>query len=112
MRHRRRIIIDRCCFSFLPRHSPSRPSSSAAPYVVPVADGVLTMSLLTVGDSVNLKPDGTPHRLVGSRRLGAYDRDGTFTLLMTTSCATARARSSERGAFVSEWTIRKTEHVS
>jgi hypothetical protein len=52
------------------------PTSSEQPYVVPIASKAFTMSVLTVGDSVNGyrmigKPDG----------LGAYDNgDGTFTL--------------------------------
>ncbi len=60
------------------------PSSSQSPYVVRSEPGVVTKSILTVGDSVNLKPDGlTPYRLVGiPDGLGAYDNgDGTFTLL-------------------------------
>jgi hypothetical protein len=60
------------------------PSSSQSPYVVRSEPGVVTKSILTVGDSVNLKPDGlTPYRRVGiPDGLGAYDNgDGTFTLL-------------------------------
>ena len=57
--------------------------SSAAPYIVPVAPGVSTRAILTVGDSVNAKPDGTPYRMVGlPDGMGAFDNsDGTFTLL-------------------------------
>src|SRR5690348_13057494 len=61
------------------------PSSSQSPYLLPTAPGVGVVSLLTVGDSVNLKPDGvTPYRMVGiPDGLGAFDNeDGTFTLLM------------------------------
>ena len=61
------------------------PSSSASPYVVPSVPGVVTTSILTVGDSVNPKPDGvTPYRMVGiPDGLGAYDNgDGMFTVLM------------------------------
>jgi hypothetical protein len=61
------------------------PSSSASPYLVPVAPGVVTRSILTVGDSVNNKPGSTaPYRMVGiPDGLGAYDNgDGTFTVLM------------------------------
>ena len=66
----------------------SGPSSSATPYIVRSVPGVVTKSILTVGDSVNLKPDGiTPYRLVGiPDGLGAFDNgDGTFTLLMNLS---------------------------
>src|SRR6266545_4718830 len=42
------------------------PSSSQSPYLLPAASGVVTRSILTVGDSVNTKPDGiTPYRMVG-----------------------------------------------
>jgi hypothetical protein len=44
------------------------PSSSQTPYLVASdsASGVIVKSILTVGDSVNLKPDGlTPYRMVG-----------------------------------------------
>src|SRR4029453_5362890 len=57
------------------------PSSSQSPYLLRTRPGVVTVSLLTVGDSVNLKPDGmTPYRMVGiPDALGAYDNgDGTF----------------------------------
>jgi hypothetical protein len=60
------------------------PSSSQTPYIVPVAQEVDTVSLITVGDSVNLKPHGkTPYRYVGiPDGMGAYDNgDGTFTVL-------------------------------
>src|SRR5215475_9496956 len=51
------------------------PSSSATAYVIPTHSGVTTRSIMTVGDSVNLKPDGVnPYRLVGiPDGLGAYD---------------------------------------
>src|SRR5215218_1846206 len=88
------------------------PSSSQSPYVVPSQPGVVTKSLLTVGDSVNLKPDGTPYRMVGiPDGLGAYDNgDGTFTVLMNhelgSSAGIVRAHGA-RGSFVSKWTIQK-----
>ncbi len=90
------------------------PSSSAPPYVVPIAENVSVTSILTVGDSVNARPDGRPYRLVGRPDgLGAFDNgDGTFTLLMNhelpdgTSIVHAHG---EQGAFVSKWTIRKRD---
>src|SRR5262245_35990893 len=60
-------------------------SSSQSPYLVPARKNVFTRSLITVGDSVNNKPDGvTPYRMVGiPDGLGAFDNgDGTFTLVM------------------------------
>lgn len=60
------------------------PSSSQSPYVLRSQPGVVTMSVLSVGDAVNFKSDGvTPYRMVGiPDGLGAFDNgDGTFTLL-------------------------------
>jgi len=72
------------------------PSSSAAPYVLPIAPGANTISLLTVSDSVNgYRMPGTPDGL------GAFDNgDGTFTLLMNHELPRA---------LVSKWTIRKSD---
>jgi hypothetical protein len=92
---------------------PVGPSSSQTPYVVPTHDGVRTKALLTVGDSVNTKPDGTtPYRMVGiPDGLGAFDNDdGTFTLLMShelgNTAGVTRAHGG-KGAFVSRWVIDK-----
>ncbi len=88
------------------------PGSSQSPYVVRSVPGVVTKAILSVGDSVNAKPDGTPYRLVGiPDGLGAFDNgDGTFTLLMNhelgSSQGVIRAHGA-RGAFVSRWTIEK-----
>ncbi|MEG3437597.1 alkaline phosphatase PhoX [Pannus brasiliensis CCIBt3594] len=90
------------------------PSSSQTPYVLPTAPGAITKSILTVGDSVNLKPDGvTPYRMVGiPDGLGAFDNgDGTFTVLMNhelgATSGVPRAHGST-GAFVSKWVIDKS----
>jgi hypothetical protein len=83
------------------------PSSSQSPYLVRSQPGVVTRSILTVGDSVNSKPDGvTPYRLVGiPDGLGAFDNgDGTFTLLVNheiPGTGITRAHGSV-GAFVSK----------
>ncbi len=88
------------------------PSSSQSPYVLRAEPGIVTKSILTVGDSVNLKPDGTPYRMVGiPDGLGAFDNGGgTFTLLMNhelgNTAGIVRAHGA-RGAFVSKWTIQK-----
>jgi hypothetical protein len=88
------------------------PSSSEAPYVVPSQNGVITKSILTVGDSVNDKPNGDPYRMVGiPDGLGAFDNGGgTFTILMNhelgAGAGIVRAHGAN-GAFVSKWTIQK-----
>jgi hypothetical protein len=58
------------------------PNSSQSPFLVPAMPGVSITSLLTVGYSVNKKPDGTPYWLVGiPDGLGAFDYgDGPFTM--------------------------------
>ena len=89
------------------------PSTATAPYVEPLTTNVTFTSILTTGDSVNLKPDGvTPYRMAGiPDGLGAFDNnDGTFTLLMnhelTTPTGITRAHGG-KGAFVSKWIINK-----
>jgi len=91
------------------------PSSSQSPYIVRSQPGVVTKAIFTVGDSVNLKPDGiTPYRMVGiPDGLGAYDNgDGTFTVLMNhelgNTVGTPRAHGNI-GAFISEWIINKSD---
>jgi hypothetical protein len=89
------------------------PSSSESPYVVRAVPGVVTKSILTVGDSVNEKPDGAPYRLVGiPDGLGAFDNgDGTFTVLINheipSGLGIVRAHGAN-GAFVSRWVIDKS----
>ncbi|WP_231387362.1 ExeM/NucH family extracellular endonuclease, partial [Dolichospermum circinale] len=92
------------------------PSSSATSYIIPTTpgSGVSLKSILTVGDWVNNKPDGTPYRMVGiPDGLGAYDNgDGTFTLLMNheigSTSGIVRAHGGT-GAFVSKWVINKSD---
>src|SRR6266516_3184539 len=91
------------------------PSSSQSPYLLPAASGVVTRSILTVGDSVNTKPDGiTPYRMVGiPDGLGAFaNGDGTFTVLMNhelgATAGVARDHGA-KGAFVSTWQLRKSD---
>src|SRR5436190_6057098 len=88
------------------------PSSSQSPYLVGTEPGVVTVSILTVGDAVNYKADGvTPYRMVGiPDGLGAFDNgDGTFTLLMNHELpGNGIVRDhGVRGAFVSKWIIEK-----
>ena len=88
------------------------PSSSQTPYLVPAAPGVQTVSILTAGDSVNNRPDGTPYRMAGiPDGLGAFDNhDGTFTVLMNheipATSSIVRAHGGT-GAFISRWIINK-----
>jgi cysteine-rich repeat protein len=93
---------------------PKATSSSKPSYVVPVAAGVSTRAILTVGDSTNHKPDGTAYRMVGiPDGLGAFDNnDGTFTMLsnqeLGNTAGIARAHGGV-GSFVSRWTVRKSD---
>jgi hypothetical protein len=89
------------------------PSSSESPYLVGTKPGIVTLSVLTVGDAVNFKADGlTPYRMVGiPDGLGAFDNDdGTFTLLANHELTAADGIVRDhglKGAFVSRWTINK-----
>jgi hypothetical protein len=84
------------------------PSSSQTPYVVPLADGVETRSILTVGDEI----DG--YRLVGiPDGLGVLGTDdGAFRLFMNhellPDAGIGRAHGGTGGAFVSDYTIDAT----
>jgi hypothetical protein len=88
------------------------PSSSESPYLVRSQPGVVTKSILTVGDAAGTKPDGTPYRMAGiPDGLGAFDNgNGTFTVLMnheiSAGAGIERAHGA-RGSFVSKWTIQK-----
>ncbi|HYO43520.1 MAG TPA: alkaline phosphatase PhoX [Candidatus Limnocylindrales bacterium] len=81
------------------------PSSSQSPYVVPIAPGVRTTSILTVGDSVG------GYRLVGiPDGLGVIrGEDDEFRLLanheLGASVGIGRAHGGTGGAFVSQWSI-------
>lgn len=87
-------------------------SSTESPYVVSSIPGVNIRSILTVGDSVNRGPNGTPYRMVGiPDGLGAFDNgDGTFTLLMNhelNATAGIERAHGAKGAFISKWVISK-----
>ena len=95
------------------------PSSSHDPYLTPRISGVDFTSILTVGDSVNDKADGTPYVMVGlADGLGAYDnKDGTFTLLVNHELKSTQGIPREhnstdpdgKGAFVSKWIVNKSD---
>ena len=82
------------------------PSSSQSPYLLPSQDGVITKSILTVGDSVG------GYAMVGiPDGLGvAKDKAGNFSLYMnhelSNNLGGVRAHGST-GAFVSQWSIDK-----
>lgn len=84
------------------------PSSSASPYLLRAEPGVVTKSILTVGDSIG------SYRMVGiPDGLGAFDNgDGTFTVLMNhelqPTAGIPRAHGA-KGAFVSKWIIRAAD---
>ncbi len=91
------------------------PSSSQAPYILPVAPNVTMVSIMTVGDSVNNKPGTTtPYRMAGiPDGLGAFDNNnGTFTVLMNhelnATAGTTRAHGGI-GAFITRLTINKKD---
>ena len=90
------------------------PSSSQSPYLVSTQPNVEMRSILTVGDQVGVKADGSPYRMVGiPDGLGAYDNyDGTFTVLMNhelgATSGAVRAHGSV-GAFISRLVIRKSD---
>lgn len=89
------------------------PSSSQAPSLVRTMNGVVTKSILTVGDAVPGARGGA-YRMVGiPDGLGAFDNgDGTFTVLMNHElggAAGAVRTHGATGAFVSTWTIRKDD---
>lgn len=86
------------------------PSSSQDAYLLPAAPGVRTVSILTVGDFVNLKPDGTPYYFVGiPDGTGAWAQgNGTFNFLVNhelVGTAGIVRRHGETGSFVSNWKI-------
>jgi hypothetical protein len=97
------------------------PTSSATPYVRPVAGGgvLSVVSFMTVGDSVNLRADGvTPYRMAGiPDGMGAYDNgDGTMTLFVTHEhVSTANGINHAHqpagvvgGSYVSRWIVKTT----
>jgi serralysin len=88
-------------------------STTQTPYLVPTNSNVAFNSILSVGDIVGTKSDGTPWKMVGiPDGLGAYDNgDGTMTVLMNheigATAGVVRDHGS-KGAFVSKLVIDKT----
>jgi len=80
------------------------PSSSAAPYVTPVAAGVQTVSVLTVGDMVGgYRMVGIPDGL-GARKLPANQFGLVMNHELSAAAGVVRAHGAT-GAFVSTWEI-------
>jgi hypothetical protein len=83
-------------------------STAVTPYILPVASGVTTTSLLTVPEKI------AGYKMVGiPDGLGAYDNnDGTFTLLINhelgATLGVVRAHGA-LGSFVSKWIIKKSD---
>jgi hypothetical protein len=97
------------------------PSSSASPYVRPHNGYPIdVVSIITVGDFVNLKPDGiSPYYFCGiPDGMGAYrNNDGSMSVLITHEYATTNGGGVPRahhpagfsnGAFTSQWKINTT----
>src|SRR5882762_5031252 len=105
------VLIPACGIGSLAAFDFTGPSSSQSPYLLPTIPWSATVSLLTVGDSVNYKADGvTPYRMVGiPDGLGAFlnEDDETFTVLMNHELpGTGIVRDHGfKGAFVSKWII-------
>lgn len=88
------------------------PSSSQVPYVLPVAAGVQTVSILTVGDTVT--SGGTSYRLAGiPDGLGAFrTQHNEFTLVANHEFVGTAGNvhaHGQTGAFVSQWRIRRSD---
>lgn len=97
-------------FAALTAQAATGPSTTVAPYLVPSAAGVEITSILTVSDQAA----DNGYKMVGlPDGMGVYDnKDGTFTVLMNhelgNTVGAVRAHGSN-GAFVSQWTIRKSD---
>ena len=85
------------------------PSTTTDPYVIPVADGVKTSSLLTVRNEGDPGEASNGYKMVGiPDGLGAHDgpRGRDFTLLMNHELRVNQGvsrRHGQIGAFASEW---------
>ncbi len=89
-----------------PSIGPIGPSTATAPYVLPVANGVRTASLLTVGDG---KSASNGYEMVGiPDGLGLTKHDGRLVLYMNHELRDTQGiarRHLQAGAFVSRWVI-------
>ncbi|WP_457796927.1 phytase [Methylocystis sp. S23] len=87
------------------------PSTTTEPYVLPTAPGVLTRSVLTVGDSVNgYRMAGVPDGL-GVFLSSSATIDVVFNHEISRNAGIVRAHGS-KGAFVSRWTIDSSGKVT
>jgi Ca2+-binding RTX toxin-like protein len=88
-------------------------STTQSPYLVSTNSKVMFNSILSVGDVVGTKNDGTPWKMVGiPDGLGAYDNgDGTMTVLMNHEIGATTGVIRDHGsvgAFVSKLVIDKS----
>src|SRR5262245_52566237 len=107
------LVSDLNASQFIVSNEAKGPSSSAAPYLVHIDPAVSFESLLTTGDTVGTKSDGTDWRMVGiPDGLGAFDNgDGTFTVLMNHELLATEGVVRDHGfagAFVSRLVIDST----
>jgi Ca2+-binding RTX toxin-like protein len=89
------------------------PSTKQSTYLIPTNSNVTFDALLSVGDIVGTKKDGTPWKMAGiPDGLGAYDNgDGTLTVLMNHELGATLGAVRDHGAtgaFVSKLIIDKT----
>ncbi len=95
-----------------PAVAPTFIGSSSKPSYVLGESGALVEPIISVGDSVNARPDGSPYRFVGiPDGAGVLDNgNGTFTVFvnheLTGSAGIVRAHGA-KGAFISKWVVRK-----
>lgn len=91
------------------------PSTSTNPYLVPVDDSISFVSILSAGDRVGYKKDGSPWKMVGiPDGLGAFDNaGGTMTVLINHE---VREQSpgimrehGQKGAFITKLIINKDD---
>jgi hypothetical protein len=91
------------------------PGSSESPYLVPLAEGVEFIPILSARDTVERGfSGGASHGMAGiPGGMGAYDNgEGTLTLLVNRgqeTTAGAVRNHGARGAFVYAWQIRKSD---
>jgi hypothetical protein len=114
MPFRKALLSAALASACLPALAGQGTSSSQTPYLVPVAPGVEFTSLLTVGDAVPGRDGKSPYRMAGiPDGLGVFDNgDGSFTVLMNHELkedAGASHAHGAKGAFVSQWRIRKRD---
>lgn len=91
------------------------PSTSIKPYLKPVDDSISFVSILSAGDRVGYKKDGSPWKMVGiPDGLGAFDNaNGTMTVLINHEVREQDPgiirEHGQKGAFISRLIINKND---